>query len=109
MLQPHLDEGPVLITLVYRVSEANVAAFVEAMRDVRGSRLRTGASRWQLFQDGGDPGRFVELYQVPTWAEHLRQHEGRSTADDEHAEERAVALAEGPAEVSHLLPADSRH
>jgi MFS family permease len=109
MMQPDLDEGPVLVTLVYRVADGNADAFVAAMRDVRGSRLRTGAGRWQLFRDGADPGRFVELYQVPTWAEHLRQHEGRTTADDEHAEERAVALAEGPAEVSHLLPADYRH
>jgi len=107
MLQPHLDEGPVLITSAYRVDEANVDAFVEAMQAVRGSRLRTGATRWELFRDGADPARFVEVYQVPTWAEHLRQHEGRLTVGDERAEERAAAFATGPAEVSHLLPADA--
>ena len=42
---------------------------------------------------------------MPTWEEHLRQHEGRLTGSDEKSEERAEALAEGPAEVSHLLPA----
>ena len=105
MLQPHLDEGPVLVTSAWRVGEANVEAFVEAMRHVRGSRLRTGATRWELFRDGEDPQRFVEVYQVPTWAEHLRQHDGRLTVGDEEVEQRAVALAEGPAEVSHLLPA----
>ena len=106
MLQPHLDEGPVLITAVFRVAEDNHAAFAEAMREVRGSRLRTGATRWGLFRDGADPERFVEVYQVPTWEEHLRQHEGRLTGSDEQAEERAAALARGPAEVTHLLPAD---
>jgi MFS family permease len=105
MFEPHLDEGPVLITVAYRVDEANTAAFVEAMQAVRGSRLRTGATRWELFRDGAEPDRFVEVYQVPTWAEHLRQHEGRLTLSDEEAEERAAALARGPAEVSHLLPA----
>jgi len=106
MLQPHLDEGPVLVTVVYRVEEANAQPFVGAMRAVRGSRQRTGATRWGLFRDGADPDRFVEVYLVPTWEEHLRQHEGRLTGSDEQAEQRAAALARGPAEVSHLLSAD---
>jgi MFS family permease len=106
MLQPHLDEGPVLVTAVYEVAEENQQAFTEAMAAVRGSRLRTGATRWGLFRDGASPDRFVEVYQVPTWEEHLRQHEGRLTGSDEQAEERARKLARGPAEVSHLLPAD---
>ncbi|WP_433365769.1 MFS transporter [Actinoplanes sp. CA-142083] len=106
MLEPHLDEGPVLVTAVYRVDEANVDAFREAMEALRGSRQRTGATRWGLFRDGEDPAKFVEVYQVPTWAEHLRQHEGRLTVRDEEVEEKAVALARGPAEVTHLLPAN---
>ncbi|GIF17509.1 MFS family permease [Actinoplanes tereljensis] len=109
MLEPHLDEGPVLVTAVYRVGDANVDAFRAAMRQLRGSRQRTGATRWGLFRDGEDPAKFVEVYQVPTWAEHLRQHEGRLTQRDEGVEERAVALADGPAEVTHLLPADYQH
>jgi MFS family permease len=107
MLQPHLNEGPVLVTAVYRVDDANVDAFVEAMEAVRGSRLRTGATRWGLFRDGESPDKFTEIYQLPTWEEHLRQHEGRLTGSDEEAEEKAVALARGPAEVTHLLPAES--
>jgi MFS family permease len=107
MLQPHLNDGPVLVTAVYRVDEPNVDAFMAAMEAVRGSRLRTGATRWGLFRDGAEPDRFVEVYQLPTWAEHLRQHEGRLTGSDEAAEEKATALARGPAEVTHLLPADS--
>ncbi|WP_433295057.1 MFS transporter [Actinoplanes sp. CA-030573] len=109
MLEPHLDEGPVLVTAVYRVDDANVDAFREAMERLRGSRLRTGATRWGLFRDGEDPARFVEVYQVPTWAEHLRQHEGRLTEQDQRAEQKATALARGPAEVTHLLPADYAH
>ncbi|GAA0500156.1 MFS transporter [Paractinoplanes deccanensis] len=105
MLEPHLDEGPILVTAVYRVEPAKSAAFIEAMEAVRGSRQRTGASRWGLFQDGEEPGKYVEVYQVPTWEEHLRQHEGRMTGSDERAEERALALTDGPPEVTHLLPA----
>jgi MFS family permease len=107
MLQPHLDDGPVLVTAVYRVDEPNVDAFIEAMEAVRGSRLRTGATRWGLFRDGAAPDKFTEIYQMPTWEEHLRQHEGRLTGSDEEAEEKATALARGPAEITHLLPAES--
>jgi MFS family permease len=106
MLEPHLDEGPVLVTLRYRVKPANRDAFVAAMRAVRRSRQRTGATRWGLFRDGEDPAGYVEVYQVPTWEEHLRQHEERLTGSDEREEDKAVALAEGPAAITHLLPAD---
>ena len=107
MLEPHLDAGPVLVTSVYRVRPENQAGFVAAMQAVRRSRQRTGATRWGLFRPGEEAGEFVEVYQVPTWEEHLRQHEGRLTGSDEQEEERALALADGPPVVTHLLPADS--
>ena len=53
------------------------------------------------------PDEYVEVYQVPTWEEHLRQHEGRLTGSDEQQELAAWALTEGPPVVTHLLPADS--
>ncbi|WP_308201003.1 MFS transporter [Actinoplanes sp. M2I2] len=109
MLEPHLEEGPVLVSAVYRVHDEKSADFVAAMDAVRLTRLRTGATRWGLFRDGEDPVRYVEVYQVPTWEDHLRQHEGRLTGSDEEVENRAVAFAEGPAEVTHLLPTDKPH
>jgi hypothetical protein len=107
MLEPHLDVGPVLVTSTYRVRPENRAAFVTAMQSVRRSRQRTGATRWGLFRQGEREDEFVEVYQVPTWEEHLRQHEGRLTGSDEREELRAWALADGPPAVAHLLPADS--
>ncbi|MEV6301690.1 MFS transporter [Actinoplanes sp. NPDC051861] len=104
MLQPHLDDGPILISASYRVPDANTAEFATVMEEVRWSRQRTGATQWGLFRDGEDPAVFVEVYLVPTWAEHLRQHRGRLTGQDEQVEERAVALADGPPEITHLLP-----
>jgi MFS family permease len=109
--EPHLEmepdgrDGPVLITAGYPVSPDHAAAFVEAMGAVRRSRLRTGAVRWGLFRDGEQPDRFVEAYLVPSWDEHLRQHAGRLTGADREVEERALALADGPPQVSHLLAA----
>ncbi|MEU4688931.1 MFS transporter [Actinoplanes sp. NPDC023714] len=109
--EPHLTvdpsdaSGPVLIIARYPVDDSRAAAFVAAMERVRRSRLRTGAVRWGLFRDGADPACFVEAYVVPSWDEHLRQHEGRLTGSDREAEERAQSLASAPPTVSHLLSA----
>lgn len=58
------------------------AAFLAAMQQLRRSRRRTGAMSWELYRDGDRPVRFVELFRVPSWQEHLRQHAGRLTAAD---------------------------
>ena len=86
---PDAADGPVLVTVTYRVPEDNAVAFTEAMGHVGRSRRRTGALRWELFRDGGDATRFVESYLVGTWAEHLRQHENRLTGADRRFEEQA--------------------
>ncbi|MEU8659769.1 MFS transporter [Actinoplanes philippinensis] len=109
--EPHLEhepddhDGPVVVVASYPVSAGREEAFTEAMQGVRRSRLRTGAVRWGLFHDGEHAGRMVEVYVVPSWDEHLRQHTGRLTGADRETEERALALADGPPEVSHLLSA----
>ncbi len=104
---PDPDEGPVLVTLTYTVVPEREAQFLDAMSRLRRSRQRTGAYRWALFRDGADPRRFVELYLVATWQEHLRQHTGRLTGTDRVIEQRAYGLAERPPEVAHLFPAEN--
>jgi MFS family permease len=101
--EPEPDDGPVLVTAIYRVTEDREPKFLEAMEHVRRSRQRTGASRWDLYRDGADRHRFVETFVVPSWAEHLRQHSERLTGTDQAIEERAIALADGPPEVQHLF------
>ena len=101
---PEAADGPVLVTLTYRVAEGDAVAFTEAMRHVGRSRRRTGALRWELFRDGRDPTRFVESYLVGTWAEHRRQHENRLTGADRRFEEEAHRHALGAPEVAHLFP-----
>lgn len=101
---PDADDGPVLVTVTYRVPEANAVAFTEAMRHVGRSRRRTGALRWELFRDGSDHTRYVESYLVGTWAEHLRQHENRLTGADRRFEEEALRYTSGTPEVAHLFP-----
>jgi quinol monooxygenase YgiN len=102
--EPDPAAGPVVVEVTYQVRPENKKAFLDAMAAVRRSRMRTGAVRWGVFEDGERPGRMVEVYVVPTWEEHLRQHTGRLTGTDQETEARARALAEGDAEVVHLLP-----
>jgi MFS family permease len=97
-------EARVLVTIDYRVPPGNHSEFRDAMQAVGRARRRSGASRWTLFQDAADPEHFVEAFVVPSWEEHLRQHE-RITVADRRFEERAHSLlADGESpRVTHLL------
>jgi MFS family permease len=103
-VDPEPDAGPVLVTVEFTVSLERQAAFLEAMDHLRRSRLRTGATRWELYRDGERPDRFVELFRVPSWEEHLRQHAGRLTATDRVVEEAALAFSDPPVRADHLFP-----
>lgn len=107
VFEPGPADGPVLVSIVYRVEPDKHAAFREAMRNVALSRRRTGALTWGLFQDGGDRTRFIENYLVGSWAEHLAQHGTRVTGTDRHFEDLAHALlAPGSEpEVTHAFEA----
>jgi quinol monooxygenase YgiN len=80
---PEPDQGPVLVTIEYRVDPARREEFVAAMRDVREMRRRNGAFFWELFHDSAHPTRFLETFMDESWVEHLRQHERVSVADRE--------------------------
>jgi MFS family permease len=105
VIEPDPRHGPVLVEVEYRVPEERAAAFREAMLPVGRARRRSGGERWGLFQDGADPERFVEVYVVATWEEHLRQTQERVTHTDRMFEARAMELvAEGTEpKVQHLL------
>jgi MFS family permease len=104
-MKPESDAGPVLVTNAYTVRPELQERFLAAMRDLRLSRLRTGAIRWELYRDGAAPERFVEEYTVPSWEEHLRQHHGRLTGADVEIERRVDQLSDPPPQTAHLFPA----
>jgi MFS family permease len=96
--------APVLVTVDYRVPPEHHAEFHEAMQAVGRVRRRSGATRWSLFQDTEDPDHFVETFTVPSWDEHLRQHERVTVADRRFEERVRSLLADGEApHVTHLL------
>jgi MFS family permease len=106
LIDPRPDTGPVLVTVTYSVAPDRQPAFLAAMQRVGRSRRRTGASDWGVFRDGAAPDEFVEVYLVPSWQEHLRQHTGRLTVTDREIEEEARALVDAPPRVAHLFPPD---
>ncbi len=76
---------------------------LDAMSQLRRSRMRTGATRWELYGSAEHPDRYVEQFRVATWAEHQRQHDGRLTAADQKVEELALAFSDPPATAEHLV------
>ncbi len=108
--EPAPDDGPVLITTEYQIEPQNARDFVLAMQPVRLMRLRDGALRWNLFQDGAEPSRWVETMLVESWNEHLRQH-ARVSHDSEQLEAQVREFhvgGEAP-RVSHLIAAKARN
>lgn len=87
--------GPVVITIEYRIGEADVVSFLAAMSERRRIRRRDGARNWRLLRDLADPEIWVERYETPTWLDYIR-HNSRITHHDAMIPERIRALHRGP-------------
>ena len=105
-LRPELDEGPVLVTLEYRVNRDQSEEFLEAIHEYGRVRRRDGAYRWGVYRDLEDADRYIETFLIRSWAEHLRQHE-RTTKADREIEERLRTYVTGVPKVRHLVAAES--
>jgi predicted MFS family arabinose efflux permease len=100
------DDGPIQLSVEYTVSPEDLAAFRAAASQLRGARSRSGAMHWGLYSDVHDPTRQVEVFTMPSWAEHLRQA-GRETKADQLLAERVSALHRGvEAPVQRALLSD---
>lgn len=103
------DRGPVMVTIEYQIDPVTEAAFLAAIHSLSGERYRDGAYQWGVFQDAERPTSWFEWFLVPSWVEHLRQHE-RTTLHDRDLQEAVTALhtgAESP-RVRHWLPPPGR-
>ncbi len=103
-LLPQPDEGPVRIVVRYEVREGDEPEFFRAIAELRDSRLRDGAYRWQLWRDLKNPRVLSEVFLVGSWQEHLRQAD-RTTFNTRVIEERVIRFHQGslPPEVQHGL------
>jgi len=97
----------VLEAVHYRVDPANRDAFLAAMREVHHVRLRAGALVWRLYEDVARPDRWIELWAMESWTDHLREAT-RLDETDLVALARAAAMHrdDEPLEVSRYLNVD---
>jgi hypothetical protein len=103
-IEPHPDDGPVLITVEYEVDPSDAERFVPAMDELSRIRRRDGAFRWNLYVDLERPGCYLETFVVDSWSEHLRQHSRLTMADLELMRlTRSFHRGERPPAVRHML------
>jgi Transmembrane secretion effector len=99
--------GPVVVRTTYSIAPEREAEFLRAMRRVRESRFRTGATQWGLYRNGEQPGEFEEIFYVASWEEHLRQHRERLTGADRSFEDDAKALSTSTPLTRHLFATEN--
>ncbi len=106
--EPEDEDGPVMIVVSFVVDLDDREQFIEKMEELRVVRRRTGATRWTLFEDANEPGRFIESFVVASWAAYLTQR-SRYTAADLRVLDAAMALhaAPDPPTVSYFVHPDS--
>jgi MFS family permease len=90
LFEPSPQDGPVLVTVRYEVPDERVTAFVEAMKSVRLSRLRTGGHSWRLYHSVGRPDMFLERFTVPSWTEFEHQRTERWLESDSDGVQKAI-------------------
>ena len=98
------DQGPVLVTVEYKVRLDQAEDFRNAMKALKEQRLQNGVLRWGLFVDIENPELYREVYLEETWEAHLRHHD-RVTRYEMEIAAKAYAYHVGEAmpEVQHLL------
>lgn len=109
VVPPHarrVNGTPVLVRTTWEIDPADRDAFFAVLRQLRRTRLRTGAHRWSLYRDADRPHRITEFFIVADWDEHLAQHrrlDAEAAAVIRAA--RAFDRAGGPV-TSHLAGLD---
>jgi MFS family permease len=99
------DQGPVLVTVEYRIDPKDRDEFLRALEALSQERRRDGACAWGVFEDIAEVGRMVETFMVESWLEHLRQHQ-RVTNADRVLQDRVHRFhVEGTPKVTHFIAA----
>ncbi len=78
---PDPHEGPVRISIEYRIPLADYAIFTRRVHDLKGVRLRDGAIRWGIYRDANDPTHLNETFVMESWLDYLRSRERTTAAD----------------------------
>lgn len=98
--------GQVMVVNTWEVDPADRAEFLEVLAELRRVRLRTGAHRWRLYRNVEDPDRISELFVLPSWDEHLRQHSRLDTEAVEVIERARHFDVRGEPLTRHMVAMD---
>lgn len=102
------DQGPVLVTVEYRINPNDRAPFLAALERLAQERRRDGAYAWGVYEDAGEEGRMVETFWTESWLEHLRQHQRVTNADRVLQDSVHRFHTEGIPQVTHLIAVEPR-
>ena len=91
VFEPSPKDGPVLVTVRYRVPAEDLDDFKQAMIAVRRSRLRTGGHSWRLYHSVGQGDTFLERFTVASWTEFERQRTERWLEYDTGGVQKAIS------------------
>src|SRR6266851_4538778 len=96
LIEPRLQEGPVIVQVEYCVEPQQAEDFLRAMHEVRSMRERDGAFGWFVACDPANEERHVEAFMAESWLDYLRQLDRMTNAD--HAiEDHARSFHQGSA------------
>ncbi len=101
---PQPTDGPVRVSVEYRIHPEQYHAFTRAIHAFRDVRLRDGAIRWGVFQDVNDAAHMEETFVMESWIDYLRQRE-RFTASDSAIRDQVWSFHQGaePPKISHMI------
>jgi hypothetical protein len=88
------DDGPVRISVDYRIPAENYAEFSRVIHGLEAVRLRGGAVRWGIYRDADDAEHLNETFIMESWLDFLRSRE-RMTAADHAVRAQVYALHQG--------------
>ena len=98
------DRGPVMVTVEYKVSDAETEDFLKALDEWSQERWRDGAFEWRVYQSAEEPDLWIEAFNVSSWEEHMAQHARVSQADKELQEKvRAFDQRDSGPVVRHYI------
>ena len=97
-------DGPVRVSIDYRIPTENYAEFTQAIHQLRNVRLRDGAIRWAIFRDAADPEHLNETFLMESWLDYLRSRERHTAGDHQiHDHVRSLHRDEAPPKTSHQV------
>jgi MFS family permease len=101
------EQGPVLVTVEYRIDAKNRSEFLDALEEIGHERKRDGAFAWRVFEDAANHDRFVEAFLIDSWLElkHLRE---RVTVADRMIEDHVHDLLIQAPHVEFLVAPERR-